>query len=112
MWFTLQTGILTEVYYPRLDTADVRTLEFAVSDGTSVSIESKDMLPSIEWAIENALVFCQTSRDPNCDFKITKTYVPDPQRDALLMDATFSGSSTEIPWRGKQSSKPLAHQLW
>jgi len=26
VWFTLEDGIMTEVYYPRLDTADVRTL--------------------------------------------------------------------------------------
>src|ERR1700758_2259585 len=42
VWFTLQSGILSEVYYPRLDTADVRTLEFAVSDGKTVWLESKD----------------------------------------------------------------------
>jgi len=29
VWFTLENGILTEVYYPRLDTANLRTLEFA-----------------------------------------------------------------------------------
>src|ERR1700747_306979 len=36
VWFTLQGGILSEVYYPRLDTADVRTLEFAIGDGKCV----------------------------------------------------------------------------
>jgi Glucodextranase, domain N len=41
VWFTLQGGILTEVYYPRLDTADVRTLEFAVSDGKRLWVESQ-----------------------------------------------------------------------
>ena len=40
VWFTLEGGVLTEVYYPRLDTADVRTLEFAVSDGKKTWIES------------------------------------------------------------------------
>src|SRR5260370_37714944 len=59
VWFTLQGGILTEVYYPRLDTADVHTLEFAVSDGKTVWIESKDMQHSIERADENADVYRQ-----------------------------------------------------
>lgn len=91
VWFTLQGGILSEVYYPRLDTADVRTLEFAVSDGRRVWIESRDLLHSVKRITENALVYKQTSRDPEGSFSLTKTYVTDPQRDALLIDVEFSG---------------------
>src|SRR5260370_26456890 len=91
VWFTLQGGILTEVYYPRLDTADVHTLEFAVSDGKTVWIESKDMQHAIERVNENALVYRQTSRDPAGHFTRTKTYLTDPQQDTLLVDVTFAG---------------------
>ncbi len=91
VWFTLQGGILTEVYYPCLDTADVHTLEFAVSDGKTVWIESKDMQHSIERVNENALVYRQTSRDPAGHFTLTKTYLTDPQQDTLLVDVTFAG---------------------
>lgn len=94
VWFTLQGGVMTEVYYPRLDTANVRTLEFAVSDGSTVWLESKDMEHSIEWIDQNALVFRQTSRGPAGNFRITKTYVTDPQRDAVLIDVEFSGPET------------------
>ena len=91
VWFTLQGGVLTEVYYPRLDTADVRTLEFAVSDGKTVWTESRDLLHSIEWVNQNALVYRQTSRDTADRFLLTKTYVTDPQRNTLMIDVTFSG---------------------
>jgi glucoamylase len=94
VWFTLQGGVMTEVYYPRLDTANIRTLEFAVSDGRTVWLESKDMEHSIEWLDQNALVFRQTSRDPGGSFRITKTYVTDPQRDTVLIDVAFSTSRT------------------
>src|SRR5487761_228109 len=94
-WFTLQGGILTEVYYPRLDTADVRTLEFAVSDGKHVWIESKDLVHSIQWINHDALLYRQTGRDPNDQFTITKTYVTDPRRDTLLIDVTFRGPSAD-----------------
>jgi len=43
IWFTLQGGVLSEVYYPRLDTADVRTLEFAVSDGLNHVMAEHEM---------------------------------------------------------------------
>ncbi|MGA8763280.1 MAG: hypothetical protein WB562_10490, partial [Candidatus Sulfotelmatobacter sp.] len=81
VWFTLQGGILTEVYYPRLDTADVHSLEFAVSDGKRVWLESKDMLHSLSSIDENALVYRQTSSDPAGHFQINKTYATDPHHD-------------------------------
>ena len=33
VWFTLQNGRLSEVYYPRIDTHSVRNLDFIVTDG-------------------------------------------------------------------------------
>jgi glucoamylase len=92
VWFTLQGGVLSEVYYPRLDTADVHSLEFAVSDGKTVWIESKDMLHSLSSIDDDALTYRQTSSDPAGHFQISKTYVADPHRDTLLIDVTFSGS--------------------
>lgn len=90
VWFTLEDGIMTEVYYPRLDTADVRTLEFAVSDGTRVWLESADMRHSIEQTDSNALIFRQTNRDPDARFTIAKTYVTDPQHDTVLIQVAFT----------------------
>lgn len=95
VWYTLQGGTLTEVYYPRLDTAEVRTLEFAVSDGKRVWLESRDLLHSVKRISENALVYRQTSRDPAGSFTLSKTYVTDPQRDTLLIDVEFSGPPTD-----------------
>lgn len=90
VWFTLQGGVMTEVYFPRLDNANVRTLEFAVSDGKRVWLESADMEHSIERAHDDSLEYRQRSRDAARSFSITKTYVTDPHRDALLIDVTFT----------------------
>lgn len=92
VWFTLEDGIMTEAYYPRLDTADVRTLEFAVSDGTRVWVESTDMRHSIAQTDSKALLFRQTNRDHDGRFQIAKTYVTDPQHDTVLIDVAFSGT--------------------
>jgi glucoamylase len=94
VWFTLQGGILTEVYYPRLDTANVRTLEFAVSDGRRVWVESTDMVHSLERINEDALLYRQTSSERDGKFKIAKTYVTDPELDALLIDVSFTGPAS------------------
>jgi glucan 1,4-alpha-glucosidase len=91
VWFTLQGGILSEVYYPRVDMADVHGLEFAVSDGKRVWIESRDMRHIIERLDDRALLFRQTSTDSAGRFTITKTYATDPQHNTLLIDVTFTG---------------------
>ncbi len=90
VWFTLEGGILTEVYYPRLDTANLRTLEFAVSDGKTTWAESKDLKHSLERLNNDALLYRQTSSEPSGKFKIQKTYVSDPQRDAVLIEVTLA----------------------
>lgn len=95
VWFTLEGGILSEVYYPQLDAASLRTLEFAVSDGQRVWIESKDMLHSIERFSDDALAYRQISSDPAGHFKITKTYVTDPRRNTLLIDVVFTGQKND-----------------
>jgi glucoamylase len=95
VWFTLEGGILTEVYYPRVDTPDVRTLEFAVSDGKRVWIESKDLRHSIQWLNPRALLYRQISQDPQGRFNIVKTYATDPERNTLLIDVRFSGPASD-----------------
>ncbi len=89
VWFTLEGGILTEVYYPRVDQADVHGLEFAVSNGKRVWFESHDMTHSIERPDPRALIFKQTSRNAAAGITITKTYATDPDRNVLLIDVTF-----------------------
>jgi hypothetical protein len=41
VWFTLGFGILNEVYYPRLDTPQIRDLGFIVADGSGFWVEVK-----------------------------------------------------------------------
>ena len=42
VWFTLQGGRLSEVYYPRLDTPSVRNLDFVVTDGQSFAVKAQN----------------------------------------------------------------------
>jgi glucoamylase len=92
VWFTLEGGTLTEVYYPQLDSADIRRLEFAVSDGQRVWIESRDLHHSVTRVRPDALLYRQRNRDPGGHFTISKTYATDPERDTLLIDVTFAVS--------------------
>ncbi len=99
VWLTLDDGRLTEVYFPDLGTPSVRELQFVVSDGESFSVLERDDLDhAIELVDPKSLTYRQTSTDPDGRFQLTKTYVTDPARDALLVDVTFE-SSTDVPYQ-------------
>ncbi|HEV7473415.1 MAG TPA: glycoside hydrolase family 15 protein [Pyrinomonadaceae bacterium] len=92
VWFTLNNGIMTEVYYPTLDVPNVQTLQFLfVSvDGKRVETEAEDMEHSLEVLDPASLTFRQVNKARSGDYTITKTYVTDPARSSILIDVKFN----------------------
>src|SRR5262245_539848 len=78
VWYTLSGGALSEVYYPRGDTAQARSLELAVTDGsTFVDRESEDTNQTARLVDKRALVYEQVNTAKSGRYRITKTYVTD-----------------------------------
>jgi glucoamylase len=109
VWFTLQGGRLSEVYYPRIDTPSVRNLDFIVTDGQTFAIRAQDAATSLTRLVnldyersENRLELAQGGDDPrsltyqivNHDpadrWRLTSTFVTDPSRPTLLIDVEFT----------------------
>ena len=43
VWFTVAGGVLSDVYYPTIDTTNVETLQFVVTDGTTFTdLQTRD----------------------------------------------------------------------
>ena len=85
VWFTLEGGELSEVYYPRLDTPSFRDLQFSV-DG----VAERD--GAVHRAIRlgsDSLTFRQINTDKHGHWRLIKTYVTDPRRSVVLIDVTF-----------------------
>ena len=56
LWFTCSHGVLNEIYHPTIDHAQVRDMEFLVSDGeTFVHEEKRDLLTTFEYIHPEAL---------------------------------------------------------
>src|SRR3954470_10913954 len=91
VWFTLgPDGALNEVYYPSVDKANTRLLEFVVSDGKSwVERESEDTTHQIEIPDPEVLSFRQVNTSKSGRYRITKSYITDPERDTLLIQVKF-----------------------
>src|SRR3954451_11474386 len=89
VWHTLDDGELTEVYYPRLDTPAFRDLQFAVSDGRTFAQRETDAAShTIALTDKRSLTYRQVTSTPR--YRIAKTYVADPSRNALLIDVRFT----------------------
>ena len=92
LWMTVGYGIVNEVYYPRVDTPQIRDLGFIVADGNGFWIEIKRNvnytvttpgpgIPAIEIL----------HRHPR--FELRLRIAPDLMRDVLLIEATLTGDA-------------------
>lgn len=87
VWYTLADGVLSEVYYPRVDVADVQDLQLIVTDGATFSDLERDATTHrVELADPSALTYRQINTDKDGRYRITKTYVTDPARATVLVD--------------------------
>ncbi|CAA9346720.1 MAG: GH15 [uncultured Nocardioidaceae bacterium] len=85
-WYTLNNGVMSEVYYPRIDTPSTRDTQLVVSDGaTFTDREDEDTVGRIVPLDDESLVFRQVNMDRDGAYKIVKTYVTDPDRDAVVV---------------------------
>src|SRR5215813_3678070 len=94
LWFTLADGVLTEVYYPTLDTPNVQLLQLLVV-GRKVATEADDTNHRLEIVDANSLSFRQINSAKDGNYTISKTYVTDPQRSTLLIDIKVNSRTAE-----------------
>src|SRR5437773_971485 len=90
VWFTISHGILNEVYYPRIDQANTRDMEFLVADGDQYFSEEKRdtnrRISPLEQGVPGYRLVnsCKRGR-----YRMTKTVITDPERDVLLQKVHF-----------------------
>jgi glucoamylase len=90
VWFTLGRGVLDEVYYPTVDVANTRTLQFFVTGCDNNSLEGEAAATRrIEVTDTQSLSFRQTT-ETNL-YTLTKSYTTDPERPVVLIDVEFKG---------------------
>jgi glucoamylase len=90
VWFTLGGGVVTEIYYPAVDRANLRLLELIVTgpDGF-FERESTDTAHRVEVVQPDALVFRQINTSRSNRYRITRTVFTDPARQTVLLQIRF-----------------------
>ena len=86
VWFTLRGGVMDEVYYPTVDVANTRTLQFVVTGCREGSSEEGGP-GGLEITDPQSLSFRQTSATDV--HTLTKSYTTDPERPVVLIDVEF-----------------------
>ncbi|MGB6975785.1 MAG: glycoside hydrolase family 15 protein [Terracidiphilus sp.] len=98
VWFTCSHGILNEIYHPTIDRAQVRDMEFLVTDGESFAHEEKrDLLTSFEYLHPEALGVRYVNADPDGRYALTKEIICDPHHGVVVQRVRLEGHEDLIP---------------
>jgi glucoamylase len=88
VWYTLDRGCVTEVYYPTIDTPQIRDLQFLVTDGeTFFHDERRHFGSQIDCVSKAALGFDVVNTEKEDRYAIKKTILGDPHHNCLLVNA-------------------------
>ncbi|MFX1489558.1 MAG: glycoside hydrolase family 15 protein [Promethearchaeota archaeon] len=91
VWFTLSNGIIDEVYYPRIDQADIRDLQFLISNGTDFFEEEKvDCDHKISTVEQGVPAYKVTNTSHKNRYMIEKIILTDPRKNVLILKAKFT----------------------
>jgi glucoamylase len=98
VWFTCSHGVLNEIYHPTIDSAQVRDMEFLVTDGQTFAHEEKrDLLTTFEYIDPEALGVRYTNRDPDGRYTLTKEIICDPHHSVVLTRVHLDGHADLLP---------------
>ena len=96
VWFTIAQGVLSEVYYPRIDIPQIRDLGFIVADNAGFWCELRHHGQyRVEWAEDDIPAATIIHSHPR--FTFTLRVCTDPSRDVLLIDYELDGDETLMP---------------
>ena len=89
VWFTLQRGRTSEVFYPDLSTPSVRSLELVVTGSSFTDRQSTGMRHRTTRPDARSLRFQEVDTDRQGRYRIVESFVTDPRRDALDVRIRF-----------------------
>lgn len=96
VWFTVSHGILNEIYYPRIDIANTRDMQFIVTASGLFSEERKDTTHATRFAERGVPLFEVENTCRSQNYSIRKTIFTDPDADVLLQRVIFTPISGKM----------------
>jgi glucoamylase len=97
LWFTVAEGIVTEVYYPRIDIPQIKDLGFIIADDRGFWVELR-RLDNYEVSLPKPGVPAVTIVHRHPRFTFTLQICPSQRRDTLLMRYRLEGDEGLRPY--------------
>ncbi|WP_294533752.1 glycoside hydrolase family 15 protein [uncultured Rhodoblastus sp.] len=86
LWFTIAAGVVTEVYYPTVDTPQIRDLQLLVTDGESFFHDGRrDFKHEVKLLHVEAQAYELTNTAIGQPYKIIQTIIANPKAPCLLI---------------------------
>jgi len=88
IWFTVWNGIVTEVYYPTVDTPQMRDVQLLFTDGESFFHQETRYLETHIQRMPSCLGYRVEGKDPEGRYAYVKEIIADPHLPCLLQRVT------------------------
>ena len=86
VWFTVAGGVLSDAYYPTIESSNVKTLQYLVTDGkTFADLQERDMTYTVSAPDRSGMACQVTSTDTRHGFQIVTDYITDPAANSIVM---------------------------
>lgn len=90
VWYTVANGITSEVFYPRADVPNMQDMQYLVTDGsTFVDLERDATNHVVSMPDQKSLEYTVTNTAKSGKYRITNTYVTDPNNSTLVINTRF-----------------------
>lgn len=97
LWFTVAEGIITEIYYPRIDTPQIRDLGFIIADDRGFWVELR-RLEDYRVSLPKPYVPAVEIMHRHPRFIFTLQICPLQRRDVLLLRYSLEGDASLRPY--------------
>lgn len=92
VWYTVAGGILTEVYFPDVDTPQVRDFQLIITDGATFFHDAQlDFTHQCEVIDPRALAVRLTNTAIGQPYTVVQDIITDPESSCLLVRTTLQG---------------------
>jgi glucoamylase len=89
IWFTVANGVLSDVYAPTVDTTNVETMQYIVSDGSSFTdLQSRDTTYTVA-ADPTGMICSIDSTSKSHGYELRTIYSTDPARNSVLVHTQY-----------------------
>ena len=89
IWYTVANGVLSDVYAPTIDTTNVETMQYVVTDGsTFTDLQTRDTTYTVA-SDPTGMVCTVTTTAKSGRYRLVSTYLTDTDRNSVVVRTRF-----------------------